>query len=96
MKPSLESGTEGEPQGADPRYLPVKIFKSLGHVPKPLSKVIRAHCVECSGGSKAEARLCTATKCHLWPYRMGTNPFRQKQTPSEKQLAVLRKGREAE
>ncbi len=41
LNPGLESGPEGEPQGADPRYLPVKGFESLGHVPKPLLKIIR-------------------------------------------------------
>lgn len=41
-------------------------------------RAIRAHCVECCGGSYAEANKCTATGCTLWPYRMGKNPFHAK------------------
>lgn len=37
-------------------------------------KAIRAHCIECCGGSKKEARLCPAEKCPLHPYRMGHRP----------------------
>ena len=35
------------------------------------SQVIRAHCIECSGGSRAEVRNCTVTRCNLWRFRMG-------------------------
>jgi hypothetical protein len=38
--------------------------------------VIRAKCIDCSGGSESEARKCTAIGCALWPYRMASNPFR--------------------
>jgi hypothetical protein len=34
---------------------------------------IRAFCVECIGGA-AYVEECTAIKCQLYPYRMGTNP----------------------
>ena len=37
-------------------------------------KAIRAHCIECCGGSKKEARLCPAESCPLHPYRMGHRP----------------------
>ena len=37
-------------------------------------KAIRAHCVECSGGQRAEVRFCTIQNCPLWPYRMGHRP----------------------
>ena len=37
-------------------------------------KAIRAHCIECCGGSMKEARLCPAEKCPLYPYRMGHRP----------------------
>ena len=46
-------------------------------------KAIRAHCLECVGGSSDEVKLCTAPKCWLYPYRFGKNPFRA--PPSEKQ-----------
>jgi len=41
-------------------------------------KAIRKNCVECSGGSPKEARLCVHTGCPLWPFRMGKSPYRQK------------------
>jgi hypothetical protein len=32
---------------------------------------IRNTCIDCSGGVRAEVRKCPATKCPLWPFRMG-------------------------
>lgn len=34
-------------------------------------KAIRAKCVACCCGSKAEVRLCTIKSCPLWPFRSG-------------------------
>lgn len=36
------------------------------------SKAIRQKCLDCCCWQMSEVRLCTATKCPLWPYRMGT------------------------
>ena len=52
-------------------------------------KAIRAHCLECVGGSSDEVKLCTAPKCWLYPYRFGKNPFRA--PPSEKQRESARR-----
>lgn len=38
--------------------------------PTPL-QAIRRHCIECSGGSKDNAKYCTMTRCALYPYREG-------------------------
>lgn len=40
---------------------------------KPLSrpKAVKAHCLECSGGTYRAAVLCSIFDCPLWPYRMG-------------------------
>jgi hypothetical protein len=54
-------------------------------------KIIREHCVECSGGSAAEVKLCPVTKCKLWPYRFGRNPNRAKKTLTEEQRDIIRK-----
>ena len=35
------------------------------------AKAIRAKCIDCMGGDKSEVRKCTATKCPLFPFRMG-------------------------
>lgn len=40
-------------------------------------KAIRAKCLDCSGESYAEVRLCTITKCPLYPFRDGHNPNRK-------------------
>lgn len=37
-------------------------------------KAIRAKCIDCCGGQKAEVRLCPCTDCTLHPYRMGRRP----------------------
>ena len=50
-------------------------FQTPTHAKRPLLKVIREKCIDCSGGSLAEVRRCPVTKCALWPYRAGTDPF---------------------
>jgi hypothetical protein len=39
-------------------------------------KAIRAHCIECSGGNRAEVRLCQLPDCPLFRFRFGRNPAR--------------------
>lgn len=34
-------------------------------------KAVREKCIDCCGGVRAEVRKCPATKCPLWPFRMG-------------------------
>lgn len=38
-------------------------------------KAIRGFCIHCMGGYVREVARCTATKCLLYPFRMGRNPF---------------------
>jgi hypothetical protein len=47
---------------------------ALSHA-EPILKVIRRKCLDCSADQPAEVRHCPVTKCPLWPYRMGENPF---------------------
>lgn len=37
-------------------------------------RAIRAKCIDCSGGSVKEVRLCTLENCPLFPYRSGHKP----------------------
>ena len=37
-------------------------------------QAIRAKCIDCSGGSRAEVRRCLLRDCPLHPFRMGRNP----------------------
>lgn len=72
--PFLKTLASGEEVGSNPRFLPKKLLQVLGHPESPIG-AIRAHCIQCSGGSKREAGQCTATTCPLWPMRFGKNPF---------------------
>lgn len=38
-------------------------------------KAIRAKCLERSGGSVNEVKLCVIPDCPLYPYRLGHNPY---------------------
>jgi len=60
-------------------------------------KAIRAKCIDCSGGSIKEVKLCVIPECPLYPFRFGRNPFRQERvlTPERRaaaaaQLAAIR------
>jgi hypothetical protein len=66
---------DGWTEGRDPSALTHGELQAAGHAQAPLLKVIRAKCVECCGGSRAEVARCALTDCLLWPYRMATNPF---------------------
>ena len=37
-------------------------------------KSIRLKCLDCSGWSAHEVRLCVIKECALYPYRFGKNP----------------------
>ena len=45
-------------------------------------KSIRAHCIDCCGGSRKEVQLCPAEKCALHPYRMGRRPKAATEDPA--------------
>ena len=51
-------------------------LRALGHEKEPILKAIRAKCLDCSGGSRVDVEHCQVTKCRLFPFRMGTNPWR--------------------
>lgn len=40
-------------------------------------KAIRAKCLECCAGNKAEIRGCPLDDCALWSFRFGRNPARK-------------------
>jgi hypothetical protein len=79
MKPSRDQAMDNfvKAENSVHRSLPERaLAESLGHAKAPLLTIIRAKCIDCSGASLAEVRRCSATKCALWPYRGGANPFR--------------------
>jgi hypothetical protein len=48
-------------------------------------KAMRTKCIDCCCGDTSEVRKCVAVDCALWPYRMGTNPFRKKRKLSSEE-----------
>jgi hypothetical protein len=68
---------EGELIGKHPADVPPEILSLNFRAQKPL-KAIREKCIDCCCGNVAEVRKCVAFDCNLWPFRMGTNPFRKK------------------
>ena len=58
------------------------------HVPSVL-KAVKKHCIECSGYQRDEVKHCTVTKCYLWPFRLGKNPYRKKRELSEEQKIAM-------
>jgi hypothetical protein len=90
LPPGLEAGAEGSPVGCDPRRISGEEFALIDHHAQPVLSVIRAKCLDCCGAIPSEVRLCTAVRCPLWPYRMGTNPLRSRREISDEQRAALR------
>jgi hypothetical protein len=79
---------EGELIGKHPSDVPSEILSLKFRAQNPL-KAIRERCLDCCCGNSSEVRKCTAIDCPSWPFRMGTNPFRQKRSLSAKQKTEL-------
>jgi len=54
-----------------------------------LLAVIRAHCLECSGGSRWDVHNCLVKDCKLWPYRKGEPPKKKERKGKNTQLTVF-------
>jgi len=52
-------------------------LEALGHSPVPVLTAIRAKCMDCSCYQRSEIENCTVTKCALYPFRFGRNPWRK-------------------
>lgn len=59
-----------------------------GKVLTPL-RAIRAKCLDCSGGSSTEVKVCPIKDCPLHPYRLGKSPNRTPRVLTEEQKAKL-------
>lgn len=51
-------------------------------------KAIRAKCLDCCAGEKAEVKLCPSADCPLYPFRFGKNPFRTPRKLTNEQKAL--------
>jgi hypothetical protein len=87
-------GDGGELIGRDPREVPSGILSRHHRAKSPL-KAIRERCLDCCCYQPSEVRKCTAVGCPSWPFRMGTNPFREKRvlSPEQKQAMTERLAR---
>jgi len=62
-------------------------------------RAIRAKCLDCSGGSAQEVRLCVIRDCPLYPYRLGKRPViegqqqKPKRTVAPEHLAKMQAAR---
>ena len=52
-------------------------------------KAIRAKCLDCCCGQQKEVELCTNTRCALYPFRFGKNPYRSKRELTAEQKAAM-------
>lgn len=80
--------TEGVRVGRDPREMTQDELSACGHEAIPVLSAIRAKCLDCSCEQRSEVARCTSVSCALWPFRMGTNPFRAERTMSDEQRAA--------
>ena len=79
---------DGQAVGRDPRGMTAEELTALGHVRMSAQQALRLRCIDCSGASAVEVRLCTHVQCPAWPFRMGRSPWRA--PASEAQLAQVR------
>lgn len=84
----LLDNSSREKSGTDPRAVTAAQLEAAGHFPDKLTTIIRNHCTDCCAGQLSEVRHCTVTNCTLWPYRMGTNPFRKRELTEEQKVAA--------
>ncbi len=98
MKPHQEIHPDGTPQGRDPRKMTTFDLCLAGIERQSRGDAIRAKCLDCCGDSPAEVRRCGAVDCALWPFRMGTDPWRAPMSDERRQAAGerLRSAREGD
>ncbi len=76
MKRHQQMHDDGTPMGRDPRQMTAADLAECGIERTSRGDAIRSKCIDCCGGSQAEVRRCGMADCALWPFRMGTDPFR--------------------
>ena len=79
-------------EGRDPQTMSRDELVAMGHVPRSPLQAIRAHCLDCCAGSAQEVAKCLALRCPSWPFRMGSNPYREPPSDEHRQ-AMQERGR---
>jgi hypothetical protein len=75
-RPGAIFDDRGYLEGRDPRTMTQDELRAMGHEPMSPMEAIRAHCLDCCGGSSDEVKKCMALRCPSWPFRTGKNPWR--------------------
>lgn len=75
-KPEPEDEDESTYEMVDGTYAGT-MARYYNKIKSPIT-AIRSHCVHCCCGQPSEVEKCTAVKCSLYPFRMGSNPFHGK------------------
>jgi hypothetical protein len=76
------------PPGRDPRQMTVAELTAMGHPPISRAEAIRQNCLDCCGRSAAEVARCHMLSCPMWPFRMGTDPYRAKQSEAQRAARI--------
>ena len=76
--------------GVDPRKVSREVLSSYYGAKNPL-RALRERCIDCCCFQPAEVRRCVSVDCPSWPFRMGTNPFREKRVLTDEQKAEMAK-----
>jgi hypothetical protein len=76
--------------GRDPRTMSSAELEALGRPRVSRGDAIRANCIDCAGGNTAEVRRCAMLRCPLWPFRMGTDPYREPMSDEKREAAAVR------
>mgnify|MGYP006989002728 CR=1 FL=1 len=61
-----------------------------------LLKIIRDHCLECSGGSRFEVHHCKVTDCRLYPFRKGEERPKERKNKKDRQISLFEVMKEIE
>lgn len=85
MKQHQEQHPDGTSQGRDPRRMSPADLEACGLSRQSRGDAIRAKCTDCMAGNAAEVRRCGMTDCALWPFRMGTDPWREARQLTDEQ-----------
>lgn len=90
MKPHQEPHPDGTTQGRDPRRMSPDDLAACGIERQSRGEAIRAKCLDCCCGNQAEVRRCGCVDCALWPFRMGSDPWRAPMSEEQRQAAAER------
>jgi hypothetical protein len=86
-----EASTDGQAtQGRDPRQITGADLEAWGRPRVSRGDAIRAKCIDCCCGSPTEVRRCGDLNCALWPFRMGSDPYRERMGDDQRAAAAER------